>query len=239
MRIDGNGLNTREINRRLRAALAAGDSEVVLANPAARHNLAVGLLTPGRIRIEGSVGYYCGGLCDGPAIDVDGSAGWGLAENLMAGRVVVRGNAGNGAAASIRGGLVVVGGHAGARAGIAMKGGTLLVGGDAGLMTGFMMQKGTIVIGGNAGDALGDSLYEGRIFVAGAIASLGSDAIQQPLTPEDEGWLRGLFEGLGEASESRSPLPPLPPAAAFKKIVSARGLYHFDRREFARWREAL
>jgi len=36
-------------------------------------------LKPARIRFEGSVGYYCGGLIDGAEIEISGSAGWGLA----------------------------------------------------------------------------------------------------------------------------------------------------------------
>src|SRR5438477_4984090 len=110
--IDCAGKETREINRQIKAWIEAGEPEVVLRNPGARHNLAVGLLRPCRIRIEGSVGYYCVGLSDGPEVEIQGSAGWGLAENLMSGRVVVHGSAGNGAAATIHGGTVVVHGDA-------------------------------------------------------------------------------------------------------------------------------
>src|SRR5712692_1466432 len=118
--IDCAGKATREINREIQQRIEAGEPEIVLRHPEARHNLAVGLLCSCRVRIAGSVGYYCVGLSDGPDVEIDGSAGWGLAENLMSGRVVLHGNAGNSAAASIRGGLVAVHGHAGARAGIAM-----------------------------------------------------------------------------------------------------------------------
>jgi glutamate synthase domain-containing protein 3 len=228
MDIDCSGLETREINRQIKAAIAAGDA-VTLSNPAARHNLAVGILSPGRVRIEGSVGYYGVGLCDGIDAEIRGAAGWGLAENLMSGRVVLHGSAGNSAAASIRGGKVVIHGSAAARAGIAMKGGVLVIGGDAGYMTGFMMQKGAIVICGNAGEALGDSLYEGRIFVGGEMAGLGNDAVPEALTETDLAFLRST---LADAGIDRDP-------AAFQKIVSGRQLYHFDKREFARWRHAL
>lgn len=228
MDIDCSGVETREINRRLKAAIEAGES-VTLQNPAARHNLAVGVARPGRVRIEGSVGYYGAGLCDGIEVEIHGAAGWGLAENLMSGRVVLHGSAGNSAAASIRGGTVVIHGSAAARAGIAMKGGTLVIGGDAGYMSGFMMQKGVMVICGNAGEALGDSLYEGTIFVGGEIAGLGNDAVPAELTAEDGEFLR---ETLAAAGIERD-------AGAFQKIASGRQLYHFDKREFARWRHAL
>lgn len=228
MKIDCSGLETREINRQIKAGIAAGEA-VTLRNPAARHNLAVGILQPGRVRIEGSVGYYGAGLCDGVDVEIHGAAGWGLAENLMSGRVILHGSAGNSAAASIRGGTVVIHGNAAARAGIAMKGGTLVIGGDAGYMTGFMMQKGTMIICGSAGEALGDSLYEGRIFVGGEIAGLGNDAVPEAITEEDLAFLRAT---LAQAGIERDP-------SAFRKIVSGRQLYHFDKREFARWRDAL
>jgi methylamine---glutamate N-methyltransferase subunit B len=147
---------------------------------------------------------------------------------LMSGRVLLHGNAGNSAAASIRGGTVVVRGDAGARAGIAMKGGTLVVGGSAGYMTGFMMQKGNIVICGDTGEGLGDSSYEGRIFVGGEIAGLGNDAVEEPLTDEDDAFLRAALSDAGHE-----------PARSFRKIVSGKQLYNFDKRDFARWRHAL
>jgi glutamate synthase domain-containing protein 3 len=228
MDIDCSGLETREINRRVKAGIAAGEG-VTLRNPAARHNLAVGVLQSGQVRIEGSVGYYGAGLCAGIDAEILGAAGWGLAENLMSGRVVLHGSAGNSAAASIRGGLVVIHGSAAARAGIAMKGGTLVIGGDAGYMTGFMMQKGTIVICGSAGEALGDSLYEGTIFVGGTIAELGNDAVAEEMTEGDAVLLRAT---LADAGIDRDP-------AAFTKIVSGRQLYHFNKRDYARWRHAL
>src|SRR5262245_36774925 len=128
--IDCNGQEMREINRAIKAAITADDRDIVVTNPAARHNIGVGILQHGKLRIEGSVGYYCMGLCDGPEAEINGSAGWGLAENLMSGKIVLHGNAGNSAAASIRGGTVIVHGHAGARAGISMKGGTLVIGGN-------------------------------------------------------------------------------------------------------------
>jgi glutamate synthase domain-containing protein 3 len=109
-----------------------------------------------------------------------------------------------------------------------MKGGALLVGEDAGYMTGFMMQKGTLIICGNVGEAVGDSMYEGRIFVGGEIAGLGNDAVIEPLTVEDEALLSETLEEAG-----------LDPRRSFRKIVSGRQLYNFDKREFARWRHAL
>jgi methylamine---glutamate N-methyltransferase subunit B len=226
--IDCRGKATRDINCTIRTQLAAGATELRLLNPEARHNLAVAVTQPARIVIEGSVGYYCGGLSDGPTIEVRGSAGWGTAESMMNGTMLIDGDAGSGVAASIRGGTVVVRGNAAARAGVSMKGGTLIVAGNVGYMAGFMAQKGTIIICGDAGAALADSMYAGVVFVGGEIADLGNDAVIEQPTATDQAL---LAESLARHD--------LPRAVAFRKIVSGRKLWTFDKSELDVWKAAL
>jgi len=226
--VDCEGKSTREVNREIRRLIEAGEREITLLNPRARHNLAVAILRPVRIVIEGSVGYYCAGMIDGPTVEIRGSAGWGVAECMMAGTVIVEGNAGNGAAASIRGGTVVIKGDAAARAGISMKGGTLIIQGNAGYMTGFMAQKGTIVILGDAGEALADSMYEAEVFVAGRIAELGNDAVIHEPAPAE---LAALSATLGRFG--------LTAPKHLKKVIAGRKLWNFDKKDFELWREAL
>jgi glutamate synthase domain-containing protein 3 len=218
----------RAINHELRDAIAAGQREIRLLHPDGRHNLGVALLQPVRVTFEGSVGYYCGGMMDGAHVEIRGSAGWGTAESMMGGTVIVDGNAGSGVAASIRGGTVVIRGDAAARAGVSMKGGTLLIGGNCGYMAGFMMQKGRIVICGDAGDALADSMYEGVVFVGGKVEALGNDAVYVDLAAEDRSALKDLL------TTYKVPAPP-----SFKKIVSGRKLWNFDRKELEIWKAAL
>jgi len=227
--VDCDGKSIREINTALRALVEAGETEIRVRNPGARHNLAVGLIKPAHLIFEGSVGYYCGGMGDSPTIEVHGSAGWGLAEGLMSGTVIVERNAGNGAAAAIRGGTVVVRGDVSARAGISMKGGTVIVGGSVGYATGFMMQKGTLIILGDAGQALGDSLYEGRIFLGGRAEELGNDAVLADVDGLDEQYLIDTLAPLGYDAARYD----------FKKIVAGRKLWNFDKKDFETWRVAL
>ena len=226
--IDCRGKTTRAINSELRRAIAAGERDLRVVAPEARHNLGVALLGPVRVVFEGSVGYYCAGMIDGAHVEVRGSAGWGTAESMMGGTVVIDGSAGSGVAASIRGGTVVVRGDAAARAGVSMKGGTLLIGGGCGYMAGFMMQKGRIVVCGDAGDALADSMYEGVFFVGGRIDSLGNDAVVEDPTPEESASLADLLQAYN-----------VPAPAAFKKVVSGRKLWNFDRKELDLWKAAL
>ena len=222
---------TREINADIRRAIAAGEREIVVMEPGARHNLGVAVLAPVRIRFAGSVGYYCAGLIDGPRIEIDESAGWGLAESMMSGEVMVRGSAGNGAAAAIRGGTVVIHGDAAARLGVSMKGGTVLVAGNCGYMAGFMGQKGRLVVCGDAGDAFADSLYETECFVGGSIAGLGTDAVVDEPSNDDAAWLDStLAKYLPYASRR---------GKDFKKVVAGRKLWNFDKREWKVWQEAL
>jgi glutamate synthase domain-containing protein 3 len=226
--IDCAGKTTREINRLMREAIAAGQHDIRVLEPDARHNLAVALLQAVRVTFEGSVGYYCAGMMDGAHVEIRGSAGWGTAESMMNGTVLIDGNAGSGVAASIRGGTVVIRGDAAARAGVSMKGGTLLIGGNCGYMAGFMMQKGRVIICGDAGEALADSMYEGVVYIGGKVAALGNDAVTEELTTEEQAGLKDLL------ATYHVPGPP-----AFRKIVSGRKLWNFDRKELDIWKAAL
>jgi glutamate synthase domain-containing protein 3 len=226
--IDCRGKTTREINQLLREAIAAGQCDIHILGPDARHNLGVALLQPVQVVFEGSVGYYCGGMMDGARLEIRGSAGWGTAESMLNGTVLIDGNAGSGVAASIRGGTVVVRGDAAARAGVSMKGGTLLIGGSCGYMAGFMMQKGRIIICGDTGAALADSMYEGEVFVGGKIEELGNDAVLEEPKAQEQ---RAVQELLAQYQ--------IPAPKAFRKVVSGRKLWNFDRKDLAVWKAAL
>ncbi len=221
---------TREINREIKQFIAQGETDILVKSPGARHNLGVAILEPVRLRFDDSVGYYCAGMIDGARVEIEGSAGWGLAESMMEGTVVVHGSAGNGTAASIRNGTVVVHGQAAARLGVAMKGGLILVAGNCGYMAGFMGQKGTLIVCGDAGAAFGDSMYETVCFVGGSIAELGNDAVVEEPSGEDRAFL---------ASTLSRYLPERADSQEFKKVVSGRKLWNFDKDERAVWREAL
>ena len=112
-----------------------------------------------------------------------------------------------------------------------MKGGTLLIGGNCGYMAGFMMQKGRIIICGDAGEALADSMYEGVIFVGGEIARAGQRRRRssEPTAEDDaRSWTRLL-----------AAVRPAGAGARFKKIVSGRKLWNFDKKDCEIWKVAL
>ncbi len=226
--IEAQGKNSREINQQIRELVGSHQHGIQVSGCKGHHNLAVGLLANVSIVFEGSVGYYCGGLMDGPDLEIRGSAGWGLGESMMSGTIRVRGNAGNSCAASICGGTMVVHGDVAARAGVSMKGGLLIVEQDCGYMAGFMMQKGTIIVCGNAGPALADSMYEGCIYVGGNIQELGNDAIVEEPSQKEHQFISHNLGNWG-----------IDPKPSFKKVVAGRKLWNFDKQEIDLWKEAL
>jgi methylamine---glutamate N-methyltransferase subunit B len=229
------GRSAREINTDIKDRLRRGESSIVVQNPGARHNLGVGIAKPANIRFDGSVGYYCAGLIDGPTVEIAGSAGWGVAESMMDGRVLVRGCAGNGAAAAIRGGTVIIHGDAAARLGISMKGGTVIVAGNCGYMAGFMGQKGTLIVCGDAGEAFADSMYATTCYVGGKIRDLGNDAVVEAPNDEEGKTIDSLLDQyLDPQARKRKPR-----GSDFKKVVAGKKLWNFDKRDWTTWREAL
>jgi len=188
-----------------------------ILNPLGKHAIAVGLDAPLDVKIDGPVGYYCGGMNKQATITVAGSAGVGVAENMMSGEVRVKGDASQCAGATGQGGLLVIEGNASARCGISMKGIDIVVKGSVGPMSAFMAQAGNLIVLGDAGEALGDSIYEARLFVRGAVKSLGADCIEKPMGPEDKSALANVLARAGVDAS----------ADEFRFYASARRLYHF------------
>lgn len=189
-----------------------------IVSPKGSHAIAVGLDAPIDVTVNGSTGYYCGGMNKQASIHVVGSVGPGVAENMMSGTVVVDGDASQYAGATGHGGLLVIKGNASSRCGISMKGIDIVVHGNIGHMSAFMAQSGNLVVCGDAGDALGDSLYEARIFVRGKVKSLGADCIEKEMRPEHIEILKDLLER-GECDAKPE---------EFRRYGSARKLYNFD-----------
>lgn len=206
-----------ELNQFLHADLR-NVAAVRVENPDGAHSIAVAVDAPLRIEIAGNVGYFGAALNKQATVLIEGNAGPGVAENMMSGRIEVTGFASGGAGASAHGGVLVIHGDAGLRCGISLKGADIVVGGDVGAFSAFMAQAGRIVICGDAADGLGDSLYEAVIYVRGKVRSLGADAELQPMTDEDVAAVTSLLAAAGIRH----------PAREFKRIGSARKLYHWN-----------
>jgi glutamate synthase domain-containing protein 3 len=214
----------REVNKEIKAAVANGDS-VVVRDTRSRHNIGIGLPEGARLRVEGSAGYYCGGLNDGAFIEVERNVGWSVAEAMASGEIIVNGYAGMSVGSAMRGGLIHVKGDTGPRCGIAMKGGDIIVEGKIGYLSGFMSHAGRIIALGGAAGACADSLWGGEVWVAGPIESLGVDTKVVEPTPEEVADVEALLIGRGLGDNSRD----------WQKIISAQRLWHFESRDASAW----
>ena len=212
-------LSVRDANELIRQHGEMGE-DVDVVNPDARHHIGVGLTHPITLRVRGSAGYFCGGLTDGPRIEVDANAGWGLADNMLSGSIIVRGNASAISGVAIRGADVVVHGNIGSRAGQVMKEGTLCAGGNASFMAGYMMYGGRLIICGDSGEQVGQDMAGGSIYVGGRVQSLGTDAM---VTDLDVGEVEELEEFLAFHEVSFS--------GKFQKIINAGQGLHYKRTE--------
>jgi methylamine---glutamate N-methyltransferase subunit B len=211
--------SVRELNDWLHNRLAgSGVSHVEVLNPDGAHSIAAGIDAPVSVDIRGHGGYYCAGMNKLAHVTVHGNVGWGVAENMMSGSVRVKGFASESAGATGHGGLLVIEGDASLRCGISMKGIDIVVGGRVGDFSAFMAQAGTLVVCGDAGDALGDSLYEAVIYVRGKIKSLGADARVEPMSAQDYDGVEALLRQAGLVHDAKE----------FKRVASARALYHWN-----------
>ena len=209
----------RELNQFLHRELpSTAVRRVTVENPGGRHAIAAGLDAPVEVDVRGHGGYYLAGMNQHAHVTVHCNVGWGVAENMMSGSVRVKGFASEAAGASGHGGTLVIEGDASLRCGISMKGIDIVVGGSIGNYSAFMAQAGRLVVCGDAGDALGDSLYEAVIYVRGCVKSLGADAREEPMTDAD---FAAVAELLGRAGFDHAP-------SEFRRIASARGLYHWN-----------
>ena len=209
----------RDLNEHLHQVLPEQPVEQLdIVNPDGLHSIAAGMDHAVAIGIMGHTGYFTAGMNKLADVTIHGNAGWSVAENMMSGSVRVKGHASECAGASAHGGLLVIEGDASSRCGISLKGADIVVGGNVGHFSAFMAQAGRLVICGDAGAHLGDSLYEATIYVRGSIASLGADAREEPMQAEDEEQLGALLEQAGMEHDP----------ASFKRIASARQLYHWN-----------
>ena len=205
--VDAANLSLRDVNARIREAVASG-FRVHVKNARHIHGLAAGLRS-GDIVVEGGAGDYLAMLNGGARVIVEGDVGDYVADGSWSGEVIVKGSAGYGASMYAYGGVLVVYGDAGDAVGQILKGATVIVNGNAGSSIGLYMVGGDIIVVGNAGRLVGDWMIRGCIYVGGMYESLGNNAKEVELTGEDVDKLSKLFDRYGVKAD------PL----KFKKIV--------------------
>jgi glutamate synthase domain-containing protein 3 len=153
VKIDAQGILTRELNIRLREAASNGAQRIELRNVYGQRYIGTDLNKPVEIEIFGTPGNDLGAFMDGPKITVHGNAQDGCGNTMNNGEIVVHGHAGDIIGLSARGGKIFVKEGVGYRAGIHMK-----EYGD---------KKPILVIGDTAQDFLGEYMAGGILILLG------------------------------------------------------------------------
>ncbi|MBN1692094.1 MAG: hypothetical protein JW845_00890 [Dehalococcoidales bacterium] len=153
MKINTAGVYYRDLNARLRDAIADGATKIELRNVHGQRYIGTDLDKPVEIEISGTPGNDLGAFMNGPRIIVHGSAQDGCGNTMNEGEIIVHGRAGDTVGLSARGGKIYIRDDVGYRAGIHMKE--------------YKGKKPVIVIGGTAQDFLGEYMAGGTIILLG------------------------------------------------------------------------
>lgn len=153
MQIDAANLHYRELNERIKCAVAEGETQFDLLSICGHRYLGCGIHTAIDMRVQGMPGNDMGAFMGGPRIYCSGNAQDGIANTMDDGLVVVPGHAGDVMGYSMRGGCVYVRGNAGYRIGIHMKS--------------YAGKEPTVIIGGRVRDFCGEYLAGGKLVVLG------------------------------------------------------------------------
>lgn len=183
MRIDADNMHYRELNTRIRKAVAGGEIKLELVNVNGQRYIGDGMQGKVEIAIKGVPGNDLGAFMDGPNIRVYGNAQDAVANTMNAGRIVVEGDAGDVLGYGMRGGELFVRGRVGYRVGIHMKA--------------FREKRPVVVVGGTAGDFLSEYMAGGLLIVLGLNRRKGEPLVGEWCATGMHGgalYLRGAVE---------------------------------------------
>lgn len=240
IRLDAEGLDSRELNARVRRCIADGAQTVDIRNICGHRYLADALETPAgapvRITLHGTPGQNLGAFMRGPHILVQGNAQDGVGNTMDDGEIRINGHAGDVLGYAMRGGRILIRGDVGYRVGIHMKAyaerlPVIVIGGKAGAFLGEYMAGGVIILLGLdtqypaaplAGRRLGAGMHGGRIFVRGQLPPelLGAGLLVDMADGDDqalvEAQVRSWADAFGQDADSAL-------AAPFSRIRPASG----------------
>jgi glutamate synthase domain-containing protein 3 len=185
MLIDAEGVGYRELNSRIRGAVANGRRSFRLVNVRGQRYIGAGLPAGVEISIEGVPGNDLACFMAGARVIVEGNAQDGVGNTMESGSVVVKGTVGDLPGYAMRGGRIFVAGNAGYRVGIHMKE--------------FRESVPAIVVGGRVEEYLGEYMAGGTIVVLGLPGLAGKPA-ESAFGPANAG--TGLPGLAGKPAES-------------------------------------
>ena len=209
LEIDALGLHHRELNTRLRQAVADGVEQIVVRNVYGQRYMGTDLHSPTDIHIHGTPGNDLAAFMDGPRLVVHGNAQDGCANTMNGGEVIIHGRAGDVTGYSMRGGKVFIRDDVGYRVGIHMKEyqgrrPVIVIGGTAQHFLGEYMAGGVLIVLGltllpgqrHIAEFIGTGMHGGAMYIRGELEAyqLGLEVGQVPLDDEDWTILRELVD---------------------------------------------
>lgn len=209
MVIDATGLDHRQLNVRIRAALADGQRILELTHVNGQRYIAAGLRDQAEIIVNGVAGNDLAAFMDGPTIIVKANAQDAVGNTMNAGKVVVHGDARDVIGYAMRGGRIFIKGDVGYRVGIHMKSyqdqvPAVVIGGRARDFLGEYMAGGILVLLGLngagahpiAGSYTGTGMHGGAIYLRGQLADhmLGKEVKSFGLDDNDKKVVDGLLQ---------------------------------------------
>jgi glutamate synthase domain-containing protein 3 len=153
MKIDAQGIYYRDLNLKIREAVAAGAEQIELDNINGQYFIGDGINRPVTITINGVPGNDLGAFMNGATIIVKENAQDNIGNTMNAGKVIVHGHAGDVLGYGMRGGRIHIRKDVGYRVGIHMKS--------------YLDNKPVLVAGGKAGDFFGEYMAGGVLILLG------------------------------------------------------------------------
>ena len=206
MHIDAQGMYYRDLNLKIRTAVAEGAENIELANVNGQYFIGDGINRAVTITVNGVPGNDLGAFLNGATIVVNDNGQDNIGNTMNAGKVIVHGHAGDVLGYGMRGGKVHILKDVGYRVGIHMKSynenkPVLIAGGNAGDFFGEYMAGGVLVLLGMFSDnpgnpkhgfCFGTGMHGGVIYVRGGVdeGKLSAEVGVFDLTPEDQAELQ-------------------------------------------------
>ncbi len=183
MKIDAQGLYYRDLNQKIREAVATGATEIELVNVNGQYFIGDGINREVTLTIQGVPGNDLAAFMNGATIIVRDNGQDNIGNTMNAGKVIVHGHAGDVLGYGMRGGKVHIRKDVGYRVGIHMKSyddnkPVLIAGGKAGDFFGEYMAGGVLILLGMFSDdpekpkhgfRFGTGMHGGTIFVRGEV----------------------------------------------------------------------
>jgi len=162
MKINAEGLYYRDLNEKIRAAVAAGAEKIELSNVNGQYYIGDGINRPVTITIQGVPGNDLAAFMNRATIIVKDNGQDNIGNTMNAGKVIVHGHAGDVLGYGMRGGKLHILKDVGYRVGIHMKS--------------FHENRPVLIAGGKAGDFFGEYMAGGVLILLGMF----SDDPQKP-----------------------------------------------------------